>query len=353
MPTDTLTTPTLAQGAPPAGARRVASIELGTHSAKVLVGCTRGGCRVVEAACRLVFDPRRTHEQPGQEGDARAQALAEHLTRWSGLRVASSVCCLPSALTEYESVALPDDATNPIEAAPRLLAQLGADPARVAWESWTSDVSLSAEGRTLHLVWADPHHVTRTLERLSEAGMPCERLDARPAAYTPLGADGDGVSLVVDLGHASTEMAAVAQGRLLYARRKVAIATGAMVDAVAASLGVSRTSAEAALQEWGAPLPVGGPTVAALVEEWLQSLQFELDRTSAFVRGRLTNGAPLSIVLTGGGAMMRGLAERIEERVGLPTRLPPLPRGVEWHAAEPCTPDYATALALFSWGDER
>jgi cell division protein FtsA len=66
-------------------------------------------------------------------------------------------------------------------------------------------------------------------------------------------------------------------------------------------------------------------------------------------RGGVENAIPAGLVLTGGGAHLRGLCELAEKIFNLPVRVA-VPRGLEGMSEEVSQPEYATAVGLVLYG---
>ncbi len=66
-------------------------------------------------------------------------------------------------------------------------------------------------------------------------------------------------------------------------------------------------------------------------------------------RGGVEQAIPAGLVLTGGGAHLRGLCELAEKIFNLPVRVA-VPRGLEGMSEEVSQPEYATAVGLVLYG---
>ena len=58
---------------------------------------------------------------------------------------------------------------------------------------------------------------------------------------------------------------------------------------------------------------------------------------------------PGGIVITGGGALLRGFAEVVQQQTNLPARVA-APQGLHGMNDEICGPDHATVVGLLRWG---
>ncbi len=137
-------------------------------------------------------------------------------------------------------------------------------------------------------------------------------------AYRYNYADATGAALVVDLGARTTLMLwATLDGK--FRIRTVSLGGNAITQALAEKLGVDFTTAEAHKRQWLDPAEGAAcdPAVAAALAEvaahWVQRLHFEIGRTL----GRQAEGAgfpaPGRILLTGGGSLWPGLAEKLSD----------------------------------------
>ena len=66
-------------------------------------------------------------------------------------------------------------------------------------------------------------------------------------------------------------------------------------------------------------------------------------------RGGVESSIPAGIILTGGGARLRGFCELTEKIFNLPARVA-VPRGLAGMSEEDSQPEYATAVGLVLYG---
>lgn len=321
-----------------------AAVDLGDHSAKVVLGAKRGARMEVTAAVRV---PLPSDQEAGLQG--RVAALAENLREWCGVAVNPLRCSLPASLTDYESAELPSDLKDVEPIALDVIRQLHGDLDEVTWDYWrTSGELLGGRHDALHLVWASNQDIGPVLAEFKRAGLACAALDSAPTALPAVVPDDERLRLIVDLGHNAAEFVVAWGSQTVYARRRVAVGAAALTDQLAESLGVQRTSAETLLEDWGQLVDANCPSamVAKRCEDWLQKLQFELQRTLAYLDNRITHTDLTEIVFTGGGAAVRGMAQWVEQRLGTPSSPAGVPAHVDWRAATPYSPVFAQALAL-------
>ena len=166
-------------------------------------------------------------------------------------------------------------------------------------------------------------------------------------AYRYNYADALGSALIVDLGARSTLMLwSAPDGK--FRIRTVPLGGNAITLALAEKLGADFTTAEAQKRQWLDPVEGGAlePAVAAAVEEaaehWVQRLRFEIGRT---LEDRARGGdfpAPARILITGGGSLWPGLAEKLGAALGIPVE----PYDGLRHVLLPATADQAAISAL-------
>jgi Tfp pilus assembly PilM family ATPase len=141
-------------------------------------------------------------------------------------------------------------------------------------------------------------------------------------AYRYNYADATDAALVVDLGARSMSMIwAAPDGR--FRLRTVALGGNAITRALAEKWGVDFTTAEARKRQWldtgdqAAPDPATDAAVGEAGEHWLQRLRFEIGRMLAGAARGDRVPAPARVLLTGGGSLWPGLAERLAAGLGI------------------------------------
>ncbi|MCA9242034.1 MAG: hypothetical protein KDA37_17610, partial [Planctomycetales bacterium] len=163
-----------------------AGVDLGDHSAKVVLAAARGGRQEVVAAVRM---PLPADQQSGLA--TRAAVLAERLREWCGVSVNPFRCSLPPSLTDYESAEIPAEVHHAEPAAQDAIHQLHGDVDAVTWDYWRTPGNLfGSRHDALHLVWASNQDVGPVLSEFKRAGLSCAALDSAPSAL-PLVAPDD------------------------------------------------------------------------------------------------------------------------------------------------------------------
>ncbi|MSR74908.1 MAG: hypothetical protein EXS14_05505 [Planctomycetes bacterium] len=135
------------------------------------------------------------------------------------------------------------------------------------------------------------------------------------------------VVMLVDIGEKNTEVVLLKDGELLFARNLYA-GGGIFTDAVAAALGVDRSSAEEAKETSGNVDPRARGSWASGREERVSSsmlasagqLASMLQSSLAFSKAQLgdPNLKPTRILLSGGGACLKGLSAYLESALATP-----------------------------------
>ncbi len=184
--------------------------------------------------------------------------------------------------------------------------------------------------------------VRKRADAVVEAGLEPVAIDAEPLVLIrslierPYKTDAESfqeATLLVDLGAGSTSISVVKDGRLRFTR---ITATGGdqLTEAVQNQFGCTWHEAELAKRKLGfAILPgeVGADTLAAslynAMEDPLQNMMDDMRRSLAFYSSKWRNETVSKIVLTGGGALMRGMTTFFERELGIPTRVGDLLQG--------------------------
>ena len=230
----------------------------------------------------------------------------------------------------------PDDPRTPRQAAEMELSTFN----DMAGDSMASDVASHewSPGVRIYLMgMARPSVIAEALAALDPLGIrPADLVPAPVAlfnALAPLAQNTSGADLFVNIGHNQTELAIGTARGLLFAR---AFPMGGrqFTEAVARLAGVSLTQAEKQKQQDGT-IESGGPfaeVLRPLAERWYSQLAAGLGAYRGTFNGEqfgLTR-----VVLSGGGAQLRGLRSYLQER----TRLPVVPA------------DELPGAAAFTWG---
>ena len=168
---------------------------------------------------------------------------------------------------------------------------------------------------------ARPSVVAGALESLEPLGIRSAELVPAPAALfnalMPLAPKQEGCDLIVNIGHSQTELAIGTSKGILFARAYT-LGGRPFTEAVAKLAGVTLTQAEIQKHREGTIEPEGpfSEALRPLAERWYSQLAASL---SAY-RGAFP-GAQFGltrVILSGGGAQLRGLKDYVQVRTGLP-----------------------------------
>lgn len=333
--------PILNQAVSPGGVARVAGIDLGSHSAKIVLATGDAQQPTIVAAARIAI-PQTAVDDPVEQ----AAKLGQWIRKWSAYSADHVHCSLPPRFSDYEATpGLQDDGdveSNVARAIEQILGDSASDATCDYWETESHNGSL------LHLIWAS-NEVTHAVPReLARWGLSCRGLEASTTALArvPRNDAGD-AQLVVDLGRDAATAVLVEAGAPTYVRQRVAVSARSAVQSVAEALKLSPAAAETLLGQWGCDETAGplARQVAFLLDGWLRELHFELQRTLSFVDHCKTSGGIARVVLCGGGAALRGLPAWLADKLGVPVAAAPAP-AVAWAAAEPFSPVFALACAM-------
>ncbi|OGP82090.1 MAG: hypothetical protein A2Y95_04910 [Deltaproteobacteria bacterium RBG_13_65_10] len=337
--------------------RRVVGLDIGSYSLKAVVG--RGGFGRFEVH-RFIEEPlgvMAKSEPPGggrteEAGDALARAIALFLDT-STLRDAEIICALPGHLASTRRLTLPFvdpkkvQRTVPFEVEAQV--PYGIEEILLDYQ-----VLETAPSRTEILVGlARRELIAKHLAMLEAGGVDPRVLELDTTVLSnaaPFLGARSGFVFLVDVGHVKTSLCAVRDGRL-HSVRTIPIGGRSFTSALSEDLRVD--VAEAERRKHASGLEIMGPSTPAFSRA-IDRLVNELDRTfTAPENIRVGNAG--RIVLFGGSARMRGLANLLAERLSVTVEAPKLsddPRFL-WHPKPGEERVLPTALGLALRGMAR
>jgi Tfp pilus assembly PilM family ATPase len=306
-----------------AGARSIKAIQL-AH--------TRAGPRIHAAASF----PRIA---PGEELNAAEILRAAAVLRRQGFVGEQVVVCIPSAKMLSGVLELPARAGGaPLEAIARqeLARACRKEPGAIElswWELPSGGTHARAAQGTQAIALGCTHADAETLLACFDpAGMDVLAIDARPSAITracsPLLAEGPNLTAVLDLGYGAAHILILAGRTLVYERSLAEASLRLLASGVANQLSTDDALADYILRVVGCkPLSeINGHDAAieqaedarALICAHADALAGEL-RTSMSYATRRFDGSLSRILLSGAGADIPGVCERIAQRTGTET----------------------------------
>ena len=308
--------------------KQIVGLDIGARHARAVWVQLRSGAPQIVRAEQMAL--------PLEGGDA--PALLRSWLGQLGLLKKFAAVQIPGTQLVFQPGRLnPDDPRTPRQAAEMELSTFN----DMAGDTMASDVAAhewSPGVRIYVMGMARPAVIAEALAGLEPVGIrPADLVPAPVAlfnALAPLALDAPLASLFVNIGHNQTELAIGTARGLLFAR---AFPMGGrqFTEAVARLAGVPLTQADKQKQREGTIEP-GGPFAEALrplAERWYSQLAACLSAYRGTFNGEQFGIA--RVVLSGGGAQLRGLRGYVQERTGLPAGLAdelPGAAALEWSA---------------------
>jgi len=215
--------------------------------------------------------------------------------------------------------------------------------------------------------------IKKRLKSLQDANIKPEKISAIPVALLNLfklysKGDERGKSYaMVDIGVDSTHIAIIANGELQFAR-EVSTGGAAFTEALSKeffrkgrAIQLSQEKAEAVKRQYGIPLQTDekelaqGITTSELavqIDPVMAGLVTGIKRTIEFYREKFQVDTISGVFLTGGGALIKNLEERLTSQLEIPTKvmnpfdLLPAKKGAISSDVASCGPQYGVAIGL-------
>jgi type IV pilus assembly protein PilM len=182
------------------------------------------------------------------------------------------------------------------------------------------------EARSLRLLLVAAHKemVASHLAAISAAGLRAVSVDLNPfAILRTLGSDSSlqsGPEVLIDIGAGVTDIVVHEQSVPRFVRILV-LGGGDITEALSSGLTIDREEAERLKHQTSAKGTGPDPTAARIVENQAREFINEIRSSLDYYRTQV-HSAPISrVVLTGGGALLDGLVERLGDALGLPVSL--------------------------------
>lgn len=177
--------------------------------------------------------------------------------------------------------------------------------------------------RRLLLAAAHEDAVCPLVEAIAKAGLKLDAVDVIPAALARAlapGADGEGpVEAVVSVGAGLTVVVVARAGTPLFTRTVTSVAGRRVTEQIAAELSVSTEDAERRKRGVPEPDEAGeAPAMPLVAGTHASELVSEVTDSLTYYRGLPGARHIERAVVTGGGSLLAGLPELLEERLGVP-----------------------------------
>ena len=310
-------------------------------------------------------EPKPAASAPWALDQTTVERLLDVLERrgFSGRRV---VLCAPAAALQSDLLDLPPRSSGaPIEQIARSEMSRAATLHNTAFEMGCWDLPASARGNagTSVLAVAIRHaDADALIEPLEQQGLDVIALDTTSWALARAmgrNAATGGIAAVADLGFSGTSLVLLGEGGVLYQRHLREAGIGTLYRAVTDRLHASEEMVRCLLtetEEVQGDDPARAAWVAQLISNYADHLIEELHVSFAFAIHRYPTLPLRKLLLTGGGAALRGLVQSVKSRLDVDVRAPAAadlvavpPRLAEWAAS----PSLAPAIGLAMYGRER
>ncbi len=291
--------------------RRVLGLDIGSYSVKAVL--SRGGLGRLEVR-RFMQMPREAASDEGA-----AEAIRRAITKYrqnEDLAGADLICAFPGQMASFRRLHLPfGDLKKIRQAVPfEVESQVPYEIEDLVLDYQVIERAAAGADVLVGLVQRDA--LGDLLATLESGGVDPRvlELDATALAnVAPFIEGGEGYVFLVDLGHEKTCLSGL-RDRKLHSVRTIPIGGKALTAALAQDLGAEPAEAERRKHEEGLGLLDRSTPVFART---LDRLAQEIDRTLAAPENTRL-GRPDKLILCGGTSRARGLAEFLQDKVGIP-----------------------------------
>jgi len=204
--------------------------------------------------------------------------------------------------------------------------------------SWSDRIyeDVHRNGWSCQVIDGVPHSLTRAIELLMKED-----------ATTPVAA--------LDWGFGQATFCVVAQHQPVYVRMLKNARLSRLLDAIAHELDLTVDEAHTMLQNYGLPDEQSSPTsesdqvLMEIIAEPLKHLEQEIQRTLAHLKMQRRTIVPQNLLLFGGGALIKGISERLTNRLHLDVEAWRMPTSPAGNGSDDCMFGTALALSALAW----
>ena len=179
-------------------------------------------------------------------------------------------------------------------------------------------------GRTLRLLLVAAHKdmLAGLMQAVQSAGLKPIGVDLNPFAQMRVlsrsSAVGEGTEVLVDVGAGVTDILVHENAVPIFARILV-LGGDEITDALASGLGIERDEAEARKQQG---LQVDDDTAQRIIDDQVREFVEEVRGSLDYYRTQVAHGGAVQrVMLSGGGAMLPGLVDRLGQATNLPVEI--------------------------------
>jgi type IV pilus assembly protein PilM len=343
-------------------------VDLGSHAIKLAqLERAASGLRLVNA--RTIVRPHREHDDESDTISGWEEVLAgERLdTQFVG-QAAACTASAPSA--ELQLLAIPDGSRGQqrtmLEG--ELAAQLAGPLEDYAIDFWRiSEASASGNAENVAAATLAVEEGERIAHALRSAGVVCKCIEPKPLAIAraqklPDAGSNEPVA-VLDWGYEQATLSIVVRGRPRFFRNLRDCGFKRFLNSLVQALELSQNDAQTLLSTVGldGPLPADArlspvrEAIESMAVRPLQALVIELTKTLNYIGEHRPQLKSHELRLCGGGALVRNIASRLEDRLNRTVRSWRFDALAEVGLPSTQAPLFASALALSSlkWSDHE
>lgn len=336
-------------------------VDLGSHAIK-LAQLERVGSRMRLLHARVVLKSEVAPGNRESDGSWWREAFTEDLA--SEFRGKQAACVISSATAHTHLLAVPagtwSERRGMIEGE---LASIysSSDRPRV-FDFWDTEVGSGGVETTddnvaVATITEDEAYGVDAL--ITGAGWTCQVLEPPTltlahATALSLTDEVAGCQAVIDWGYHYGAFAILSHGRPVFVRALRDCGYGRVLAAIRSALSIGEEDARVLLTTCGLPAAGDRDAASQQVQEVLgnviapavQALVSEVQKTLHYLNSHRRRHVPVRLVLFGGGATIRNVAQYIEHRVDLPALAWPAPAGAQTWPLVESAPMFAQAVAL-------